>query len=680
MKIILSATLLLTVALAWSQPRPEINLEDFAEQLFQVQDEDISYEDLYESLLLFYTSPINLNKADHAQLASLYILSPLQLNNFLNYRKNQGKLLSIYELQAIPGFTDATIRDLLPFVTVKETSDSRPLVTRILTEENNYLLLRYSRTLQPQEGYLREDGSGYTGDRNTLYGRFRVSHPNDFSLGLTFEKDAGEQFSIRPSAGRYGFDFYSFHFFLQHKGRLKSLAIGDYQLQFGQGLVLGSGFGAGKGAETTNTVKRNTVGVRPYASSLESGFFRGAASTLTFGNFRTTIFASRLQQDGNLQNDTTYSDFAEYVNSIQATGYHRTPTELAAKNQVEESSVGFALDHQVSHSLSLGATGLFSHFSKPIQKKPNNYNQYEFSGHQNMLGSLFANYNWQNFMLFGEAAISRSGGFAGIGGFITSLSPALDLSMVFRKYEKDFHSFYANAFSEGSRIINEEGIYWGLKYHPGRKYEFALYLDKFKFPWLRYRVNAPSEGFEYLTRFTYKPSRSIKLYAQYREERKAINSAAATQLSQVVPTIKRNYLVNVDYSLGRFFGLKTRVQGSVYQQEGNTTRGLALIQDLNFVYGQWKFSSRYAVFDTDNFNNAQYSYERDVLYAFSFPAYNGAGIRAYLLAQFRATSRLTLWLRYSSFAYTHVNQIGSGLSRINGSGKSEIKSMIRYRF
>ena len=117
----------------------ELDLEQFAEARFQLQDDDIPYEDLYESLLLFYTNPLNLNKATKAELASLYILTPAQINSFFTYRESVGTLISIYELQAIPDFDIPTIHDLLPFVSVTEALDSRPLLTRILNEENNYL-------------------------------------------------------------------------------------------------------------------------------------------------------------------------------------------------------------------------------------------------------------------------------------------------------------------------------------------------------------------------------------------------------------------------------------------------------------------------------------------------------------------------------------------------------------
>ncbi|MFY0607717.1 MAG: helix-hairpin-helix domain-containing protein [Cyclobacteriaceae bacterium] len=681
MKAGIFIALLFASVLLSAQIKQEIDLEEFAERLFQVQDDDINYEDLYESLLLYYTSPINLNKTTRSELASLYILSPIQLNSFFEYREKRGKFISELELQAVPEFDLSTIRNLRPFITITETLDGRPFFQRVFNEENNYLLLRYSQTIESEDGYKREDGTGYAGDQSTLYGRFRVSHPKDFSLGFTFEKDAGEQFIYDPDRKQYGFDFYSAHLVLQNKGRFKTIAIGDYQMQYGQGVVFGSGFGAGKGAETVNAVKRNSVGVRPYSSVLESNYFRGAAATVSLGDLDVTAFGSTLMQDANvLQSDTTYSDFEEFVNSIQATGLHRTARELDGKNNIRENNVGIVLDYNVQ-GLNLGITTLYSDYSNPLQRKPNNYNQFEFSGENNFIGSIYSSYNWQNFIFFSELARSSSGGTGAVGGLLVSLTSQIDFSWAARNYQKDFHSFYGNAFSEGSRNINEKGMYWGLMYRPNRQYQLAAYFDKFSSPWLKFRVNSPSEGYEYLGRFTYKPTRSIQMYAQFRQENKEITVDSEDGiLSELTPTSKRNYIVNVDYAIGRTFSFKSRVQGSDFRQDGEHTTGIAVLQDVNMNFWKMKLSTRYSIFDTQDFNNRQYLYEKNVLYAFSIPAYNGVGVRSYILLQYTASRSLTFWARYSRFTYPNQDSIGSGLSAIDGNLKSDIRIMLRYKF
>ncbi|WP_235972664.1 hypothetical protein [Pedobacter ghigonis] len=54
---------------------------------------------------------------------------------------------------------------------------------------------------------------------------------------------------------------------------------GDYTLQFGQGLTLWSGFSFDKGPDVTSVAKKD-LGLRPYTSTNEYSFFRGAAATI----------------------------------------------------------------------------------------------------------------------------------------------------------------------------------------------------------------------------------------------------------------------------------------------------------------------------------------------------------------------------------------------------------------
>ena len=85
-----------------AQNTGDLDLESFVEERFSFQEEDIAYEDLYESLLQVHLNPLDLQQATAEQLRSLYILSPIQIASLLEYRKNFGPFISIYELQAVP--------------------------------------------------------------------------------------------------------------------------------------------------------------------------------------------------------------------------------------------------------------------------------------------------------------------------------------------------------------------------------------------------------------------------------------------------------------------------------------------------------------------------------------------------------------------------------------------------
>jgi len=564
-------------------------------------------------------------------------------------------------------------------VSLEESSlDQGSLVKRMFTENTNrYFLLRYTRILEEQAGFQPEQENGYIGDPYKLYGRFRSSRRDNFSYGLTFESDPGEQLAFNKE--QRGFDFVSAHVMIENQGPFQKVLVGDYQVQAGQGIVFGAGFNPGKGAETVNTIKRNTLGIRPYTSVLETGFFRGAGVALEKGDFQVSLFGSHLLQDGNIQTDETIDDFDIFVNSIQTSGLHRTTSELAARNSIDETNLGGLIEYQPNRKLQVGFTGLMTNFSMPLLRTDRPYNAFEFSGTNNTVLGTFGSYQWQNFNFFGEAASSSSGGVGMVGGVISSLSQSIDVAISMRDYDRDFHSFYGNAFGEGSRTINERGVYWGMKFHPSRRFNVVGYYDKFSFPWLRSSADAPSDGSEWLGRFTYNPSRSITTFIQMREEIKE-SSVTVGNLSELQPAIKRNYIFNIDYRLNNSFSMKSRVQTSTYQQAGEFTKGYAIIQDVNYDVGRWKFSGRMALFETEDYDNRQYVYEKDVLYAFSIPAYSGQGVRNYILIQYGMSEAIDLWVRLARFSYSDREEVGSGLDASEGPVRTELKWMMRWKF
>ena len=666
----------------------EFDLEDFIESNFSVQDEDTNYEDVYEALFQLYQSPIDLNKAKRADLQSLLILSNIQINEFLAYRLKNGNLLSIYELQAIPEFDLQLIYSILPFVSVRDgglQADNRPLLKRILTEENNYWIIRADRTLEEKRGYkaTEERERQYLGDPNRVYTRFRVKHTNDFSIGFTTEKDAGEQFTWNADRQQFGMDFWSFHFQLQNQGRLKNIVLGDYQLQFGQSLLFGAGFAIGKGSETVATARRSNLGIMPYTSVLETNFLRGVAATYEINNqIDLTAFYSYNAINGNVQVDSTQSA-EEFFTSVRLAGFHRTENELTGKNAIQAQNFGAnLLFHTKSEDLNIGLNFIQTLYDRDFIRRPNKYNQFEFNGSVNHNVGLFANYYWRNFHVFGETARSKSGGIGTVGGFIVSISPNLQTSFIVRNYERDFHSFFGNAFGESIRNINEKGIYWGIKFQPIRKLTVSAYYDRFNFPWLRFRADSPSSGNEYLGRLTYQFNRQIMLYAQARVENKERNFERGDNpnLYIIANAEKRNYILNLDIRPKGIVSLKSRIQFSEFLLDQDYSSGMALIQDVNFDFGKLRLSTRYAIFDTDNFENRQYVYEKDVLYAFSIPAYQNTGARSYALLQYKFSKKLQFWARYAQFRFLDQETIGTGTEQIEGNTRSEVKLQMMYRF
>jgi hypothetical protein len=106
---------------------------------------------------------------------------------------------------------------------------------------------------------------------------------------------------------------------------------------------------------------------------------------------------------------------------------------------------------------------------------------------------------------------------------------------------------------------------------------------------------------------------------------------------------------------------------------------MILLQDLTWSLGKISISGRYALFDTDDYDNRLYVYEKDVWLAFSFPAYYGVGVRNYLLFQYSVSKKVDIWLRWANVRYTDRVTIGSGSDTIEGNTRNDVKFQTRIR-
>ena len=669
-----------------SQTEEMLDLTELVEEITGFQ-EHINYDALYEQLLSLHQNPIDLNHASPEGLRSTYLLSDLQITHLLKYISEKGKLLTLYELQLIEGFDFTTIQNLLPFVTInpgESTKDQRPLIQKILKGKNSYLIARYERVLENKEGYDKKSGTSedrYVGSPEKYYLRYRSSRTGDFSAGFTMEKDPGEAITWESATKRYGMDFWSAHLLIENRGKIKKAIIGDYQLQFGQGLVLGSAFSFGKGSETINTLQRFSFGIKPYTAATESGFFRGTAGTFRLGKkIQLTGFYSNLGQDANLQLTDSLENNQPSFTAFQTTGMHRTPDEIKHRKKVTNQSAGIIIQYKTRYNLEVGASWVYNYYNHPLKKGNQPYNAFAFEGRENFNAGFYSNYRWKEFSFFGEAALSKSGGIGAIAGFTATINPRIALSMLLRNYEKDFHSIRGTAFGESTQNVNEKGIYWGLKYTLNKKLYLTAYYDTYQFPWLKYNINTPSGGNDYLIRINYHPKETARFYMQIRSETKdAATPGTETNQKIVMPGTKNQLLANLDLSISERLSAKSRIQYSDYHLNGEKTTGYAFVQDLNFGWKKWRFSSRIVLFDTEGNQNKQYAYEKDVLYAFSIPAYSGQGIRNYLLVQYKANSKISFWARMARTTYNDRKVIGNGRETIQGNQRTEIKFQIRYK-
>lgn len=680
---------------ARAQDRNEIiqqRIEFISEQL---QSEDIDLTNVIEALNFYYDNKLNLNSATAEELEELNLLTAVQINDMILHRKRFGKFISIYELQSLTYWDLTTIQLVLPFVFVDDKLDNLHISIKEALREGKFeWFIRYQPTIEKKAGYenvtdsvLQSSNNYYFGNSDRYYSRFRYTYRSNISIGVTAEKDPGEQF-FRGSQ-KNGFDFYSAHIFYKGGKYLKSFAIGDYQVQVGQGINIWSSYAFGKTADIA-TMKRNAIPIRAYTSVDENRFFRGAAADFGYKNFSLLSFASVKKVDASIAiADSTYDDL-EFISTIDLSGLHRTNREIEKKNGLTEYVAGANLRY-VNSALRLGAAGVIQGYDKPFVKNETYYNQYDFRGKQNIAASFDYNYVFKNVNLFGEVSQNyfqykgeNFGGTAMVHGAMISLDPNASIGILYRDYGRGYQTFYNAGFSEGNNTQNERGLYVGGKFKLAKAWNLNGYIDLFQFPWMKYQVDAPSQGHELLIQPTYKPNKIFEIYGRFRQQLRQKNSRDLDgTISPIEDVLQRNYRFNVSYTVNEYFTIKSRVEFvTLNRVSGVAEQGTLFTQD--FLYRPKglpiDLAIRYALFDTDSYDTRIYSFENNALYVFATPAYYYQGSRAYILLRYSFLRHCNLWVRYGYFLYNNRKTISSGAEEIQGSRKSDLVIQLRINW
>ena len=678
-------TLLLSVHSALAQTEDlknsliEQRIEDIAASLDEGQ--ELDYTNLFEDLAFYYEHPLNLNNASIDELRELYMLTDVQIANLERHIERYGPLRSLFELQAVDDFDLNTIRIITPFITVKPTLQlSAFSLKEFFDDATHDLFIRYKRDLQLAEGFQVDPETGvpdYIGSPDYIYTRYRLNYKKSFRAGFTLEKDAGESLSKGP-------DFYSAHAMYSGQTWLRRLVVGDYQALFGQGLTCWNGLAFGKSPFISN-VKRNGIGLRPYSSVQETNFFRGAAATFGFGQVEVTPFVSDRRIDGNVDEnaDSVLTDDEFIVSSLPAGGLHRTESEIANKNTVRETVVGGNIKY-TRRLLTLGITGIRTSIDAELRPDLDLYNIYKPTAPQNFC--IGADYQavLGNANFFGEAARSQNGGFSMINGLVAAIHPRLTISAVHRHFGKDFQNTKANVFGEnGLTAANERALYTGVQANLNSKFTLTAYADLIRYPWLRYRVDAPSLAKDYLAQLNYKPDKKNEIYLRYRRRQNVLNTTSdEAYITSPAPLLQENWRIHAAYQAHPNVQMRTRAEWSVYSNADGTSNGFMVYQDINYkrMGSRITYSLRYALMDSPNWNTRIYAYENDVLYAFSILPYYGRGSRIYGMIKVDVARGIDFWARYGAFLYDQTREISAETADPTEVINSDIHLQLRFQF
>lgn len=653
---------------------------EYVEELSDSETESTYIENLFDELSYLSDNPFNLNTVTKSDLERLPFLSELQIENLLYYIYKYAPIQSIYELKNVEALDMQTINRLLPFVYAGEMKSHEQLnLKQAFKYGKHEILLRSDYCFQEKAGYhtpteeelAKNPNKHYLGEPYYLSAKYGFSYKNKIQFGLVGEKDAGEPFWNKYHKG---FDYYSIHFAIKDIGIVKTLLLGDYKASFGQGLVLNTDFIMGKTSDVTNINKKNS-GIKRHFSTNEIDYLRGAALTLGINNCTVDILYSHKQADA------TVTDID--IISFKTDGYNRTHKDLEKKNQAELNLYGVNFQWKIA-GFNAGASAAYYDFGgKTLSPTPQAYNLFYLREKDNY--NIGVNYGFHRKFLFfqGETAMSKNNAFATINTL--QFSPASFIAFVasYRNYQKDYQSHYGKAFAEGSTVQNESGIYFGTDIKLKKHWKLSAYIDSFKFPWLKYGINMPSEGSDFLAQISYRPRNNWDMNLRYKDKIKEKNyTPDNAKMVSVLPYKQKKIRYQLNYQNVSGFKSRLQLDYTLYTETAKEkSHGWMIAQTIGYQFSDFpiQIDGGIAYFKTDDWNSRMCTYEKNILYAFSFPSFYGEGFRTYSVLKLNLAKNITI---YAKIAWTHYfdrNEISSDLEKIEGNNKADSNLLLKIK-
>ena len=561
-----------------------------------VEQEGIEDEDYYNELIDLTSEPININAATYDDLARLRFLRGEQIDAILAY-VDAHPMESINELALIDGLHDYDIRNLSCFFTVQPLSQETKLYGREVFHYAKHEILTRLDARNLEE-------SIHNSQLLILNSKFKISYKFNYQnrvlFGATLQRPTGA-----PTPGLQ----YGGYVQVNDIGHLQTLVAGNYQASFGQGLVIGNPFHMGKSTYVTQ-LETTQEGLKKY-SSVTGGGLHGAGATLRFGgkrlNTRVTAFYSLQKDNDSLRHHA--------VGANVSVRFNRVLVGVTAVENIYSDSVRY-------------------YFANAA------YNQNYFRGNRQFVGGVNARWNIGFLDLFGEVATTQNKTW-GIGtqvGLRATPVSDINLLLLYRYYSPTFDNTYAYAFSETSRLNDENGLYLAADITKLSHWRFTAYGDVFRFAGIKYGIpSAPSWGYDAQVQATYLPSSTWQLDGRVRAKQKGKTATYSTRWQ-------------FDWEQSGWH-LRTRADANISTDSvGAITYGVSLSQDVQYSFSQVPLALQFRLqgFDARHWNNRIYVYENDVLYAFSSNVTYGLGARAYMNIRWQIIPQLALYFKAST--------------------------------
>jgi len=647
-------------------------------QLENLPESNLSEKDLadaIEVLLETKDSRFEVNNLTQEEAITKLQLSEYQYYQLQLYIEKYGKLVSLYELPAIEGFSLTDMLLLFNKLYITNKRDKKNRISDFFRKGVSTLLLRYNQTVEKRAGFDTTKENHYLGSSPQIAFKYTYRAPN-LVIGFSGEKDSGEAFF--KGAQKWGFDHYGIYLGIKNIGIIKYLLLGDYKINFGQGLTMGNGLLSQKGSNCSN-IRKMPSSIQSAATLNESDALRGIAFHIGNPIYSALLFYGLQQFDG--YTDTIANEEMRFEGTLTINGLHRTASEIAKKNGLLSHTYGASIRMQ-QRIFRLGLHAVHTFFTRTITKPDALYKKYNFNGLNHFNISVDYQLLIRKNILFGEAAIGNHGYPALLQGFIIDLAPRIKVGVLWRYYHRSYIALHGKAFGENSTNNGETGLYTTADIVLSDKIECQIFHDLYYFTWLRYRTDKPVLGTDIGARFVLNMNRQCRLTFRYSYKNKDQNGGDHNYWNEIVSFNRHKAKTTLMISPFTNLSFQTEINFSANHAPSIDYKkfGYLFSQDISFLWSKisLQLQARIAYFHTDSYEERLYAYEHDLYYSFTIQGYYYQGWRTYVMLRYNYRF-FTIWLRASQTYYLNRETIGSGLDLINKNHKTDIKIQICFK-
>ncbi|MDA3792838.1 MAG: helix-hairpin-helix domain-containing protein [Elusimicrobia bacterium] len=507
------------------QIKSEKQVEDYQEEIERLQEleesgevditADIADTDRLERYLI---KPLNLNTAARAQLLYLPEMTVPYAEAIIKYRRKKQGIEYLSDLKEV--IPQELIEEIKPYVKIVAPGEE-------VEEFHGDFKVKYTLRDYPfSSGYLATDPAYH--NPAEIYSRSRIYYGNKAEVGLVLRRDDGSLDMTYNNIREYF--ILKKYLFMRNVMGMDVLAIGNYELSFGQGLALYTRSGWG-------SLPKKPKGVEEDDSEDTNKRFYGVAASKNFGSLELSGFYSKKpivvdsinEEDGSI-GDRVVKPLSNLFGNKTLSYYQ--PGRFSNMGYLNDTFYGTRLKYALTGSLVGGVLAYsenFDHIIDPTDSDGYINDKYVFRGDRVDLYSVDFEYMYRNLRQFVTLGLTnnhiftRSGSDSerkwktGQGRAWESLSlltfSEIDIWLNYHFIEPDYYAFHSSPLHSIYGLYrNEEGSVLGVEYD-GKKVEAAAALK-----YGRYVVQdmtateLQTDELTYTLKLRYDPVKTVEIY------------------------------------------------------------------------------------------------------------------------------------------------------------------------